>query len=77
MKKMPMTVFVVGPQDGPLYVRFYLIWKQGSPNVATDDLLPPLNVNGLRRLAITLNAMADLIEAGEPWRDQEFLREQD
>lgn len=67
-KPDPITTFVVGPTEAPLIVRFELVWKENSPNIQALDPLPPLNRNGLIRLAKHLVALADLIEYGQGYR---------
>ena len=66
-----MTTFVVGNPGSYLPVHFHLVWNEGSPNVVAREALPPLNVNGLRRLARHLMALADLIEYGQGHRMDE------
>ena len=62
---MSLTTFIVGRVGERIPVRFELVIKEGSPNVRALDPLPPLNTNGLRRLAKHLSALADLIEYGQ------------
>lgn len=63
-----MTTFVVGQPGEYKSVRFERVQIDGSPNVQAQDPLPPLNVNGLRRLARHLVALSDLIEFGQGHR---------
>lgn len=58
--------FVVGPKDAPITLHFSLVFGQDYTNIQSDDPIPPLNVNGLRRLAKHLSALADLLEFSRP-----------
>ena len=70
-----ITTFAVGPPDQPLIVRFVIVTNDGSQNIQALDPLPPLNINGLRRLAKHLSALADLLEFSTPARDIAKARE--
>lgn len=58
--------FVVGPKDAPITLHFSLVFGQDYTNIQSDEPIPPLNVNGLRRLAKHLSALADLLEFSRP-----------
>lgn len=63
-----LLAFVVGAGPTERRVDFRLTVVDGSPNIQADGALPPLNRNGLRRLARHLEALADLLEYGKPQR---------
>jgi hypothetical protein len=70
---MNLTDFVVGRGDAARTIRCEVVTVEETPNIqlgmyATTGFahLPPLNINGLRRLSRHLSALADLLENSRP-----------
>jgi hypothetical protein len=62
MDPKPFVTFSVGPKTHPLNLHFDLVIKENTPNVQSREPIPPLNIHGLRRLAKTCAAIAELLE---------------
>jgi hypothetical protein len=74
---MNLADFVVGRGDGERTIGADVVTVEGTPNIrlyakSRGDILtapsplPPLNINGLRRLSRHLSALADLLENSLP-----------